>query len=179
MNPSRLLLPLLVGCADPADPALVLRQFAGASAEPVYDAIWESIEADGTDLRQLEDGDTLQGALDMGLPDAGSLRADWSLAFRADDPIEDQVFWDWSFTIEDIHLSLSEAVVDGTGEWIVAHSWYDLTIVHHTWEGTLSIDGEPALPASFEAVFSGNLHRVEGRLGETQVDWSNDDPDLP
>jgi hypothetical protein len=184
-------LPLLAawacGCEAPPDPARALREFAEASAEPVYEGLWLAVEADAAlDLWNLADDTTAAGWVEM--PSAtgdrfgvdGELSADWTLAATATDPPTDgERAWDWAFEVDYARLSLPSCEVSGAGSWTVAATWYDIGIEQHAWEGELTLGDLEALDVTFEALHSGNLHWVRGRIGDTEVDWENPDPDLP
>ena len=182
-------LPLLAvwacACEPAPDPARALREFAEAGAEPVYDGLWLAVEADAAlDLWDLPDDTTAAGWVEI--PTAagerfgvdGELDVDWTLAYAA--PEEDgERAWDWTFEVAYARLALPSCELSGAGSWTVAATWYDIGIEQHAWEGTLALDGGEALPVSFEALHSGNLHWVRGSIGDTEVEWENPDPDLP
>jgi len=181
-----LLVPLLfvLGCTEPPDPALALRELATANAEGVYQAIYDGVEAqEGIDLWNPGEGYTGSGTL--ALPTAegeafgldGALEVDWTLAWSESD--YGSFLWDWTFAVDYAPLVLPSCEATGAATWAMTYEFYDFVQADHTFAGTLALDDGGPLDVAYTAHWSGNLHNVHGTLGETAVDWENPDPDLP
>ncbi|MFH1469733.1 MAG: hypothetical protein ABIO70_35430 [Pseudomonadota bacterium] len=176
---------LALGCtpADPADPALALRELATANAEGVYNAIYDGIEAqDGIDLWNPGDGYT--GSSSLALPAAGgedfgldgAIEVDWTLTWSEDSYV---YLWDWTFAVDYAPLVLPSCEVTGAATWAMTYEYYDYVMSDHTFAGTVTLDDGEPLEVAYTAHWSGNLHNVQGSIGDVAVDWENPNPDLP
>ncbi len=176
---------LSLGCTEPADPGETLLDFAELMADDLYDALWTAVEdGEGLDMWHLDDGASFSGNASLsGGSEAsgvdGELTADWALEFELTEYDDGVSNWYWDIDIDIERLALPDAEVAGSGAWSLEHEYYDYDWRAHSFDGQLAIDGGELQDVSFDAYFSGNLHWVQGSIGGVEVDWENDNPDLP
>lgn len=179
-------LSVLPGCVDSVDPSEAFLDLAEALTTDVYDAVWDAVEEEeDIELWPPASQQTIQGSLDIPTTSGashgvdGELQVQWELSSWESETLEDEYHWDWSFTLTIDRLALPSCEVAGQGAWIVEETWYDFGGHSHDFQGELALDeGEPQ-PLALEAYYSGNLHSAAGSIGDLEVDWENDNPDLP
>ena len=109
----------------------------------------------------------------------GDIEVEYTLSIEESSSLDDEWTYSWSFEVDYSGVQLDSCTVDGSGTWTVEHVHYDHDWVDHAWDGQLGLDGADLQDVSYEAYFSGNLHWVQGSIGDVVVDWENDNPDLP
>ena len=176
------LLALAIGCptADPVDPATALQEFATFNADDLYSAIWAEVSVSHELWNPVEytviDGDFVLSGVGGS---ASEIDVTYSLDLQEGETFEGENVYAWTMELDYLGVQLPSCIVDGSGTWIVEHAYYDYNNIEHSWDGQLGLDDADPQQVSYEAFFSGNLHWLTGSIGDTEVDWENDNPDLP
>jgi hypothetical protein len=138
---------LLAACAPPPDPSDVLVDLAVEAGTDLCAALHFGVGEDT--LGAMVDGDTTTGEVVMpgDIPaehwaSDGELHMSWQVS-RRDGTLDDgwPRYWDWHVELEIERLALPAATVSGNATWTPIYETYDSTFIHHTWTGTLFIDG--------------------------------------